>query len=392
MSKQFFSSIDKTVLREIVDDLSDTPNTIAEMFRILFYTDYNSTNYVETVNTGIWLYSFVVFLALDIPFVTIKVITGRIFKRVKQLQRKKYYIIENERRRQIRAERRKIRQRSTLNKCPTPKEFIRAWEGSKTSLAGMLKFGGMVHDLACFVDSSLRFNQSKTKITGRNGGIKAWIRENVPELLPKYQTIMRYHVAAVKIRQHTLINDPMPTALIYDTIEKCQYWSTEEILSHCAKSSTSIIDEMNRSLKVRYLPNKDRIAEFSQKWANKAGFKRDSKDDKQIQKHFNRAINEALKLLREAIEGRVGEYLKQVKATIAEELKASRRKAMKTTKLINGRIKRIKISDTKERTSGIEERKPLSAKIKRWRECKSWLYAVLDKREKMLDEITGKIS
>ena len=308
-------------MREIVDDLSDTPNTIAEMFRILFYTDYNSTNYVETVNTGIWLYSFVVFLALDIPFVTIKVITGRIFKRVKQLQRKKYYIIENERRRQIRAERRKIRQRSTLNKCPTPEEFIRAWEGSKTSLVGMLKFGGMVHDLACYVDSSLRFNQSKTKITGRNGGIKAWIRENVPELLPKYQTIMRYHVAAVKVRQHTQIHDPMPTAMIDDTIEERQTWTTEEILEYSARSCTSIMEVMEKSLRHWYMPDKDLIAASTVKWANKAGFIRESKDDKQIQKHFDHSINEALKFLRKAIESHVTDYLKEVKATIQESLK-----------------------------------------------------------------------
>ena len=386
MSKKPFNNYDPSIFEEIRRGLSDFDKTFARVeLDNIFNSFYLPHPYMY--EWEITLRCLLVFLILDIPFVAIKVLSKRISQRVNYLRRKKYHILENEKRRLLRAERRKIRKRYTLNKCPTPKQFLEAWLKSKTSLAGMLHFGGMVHDLACYVDSSLRFNKSRTRITGRNGGIKAWIRENLPDLLPKYQTIMRYHAAAVKVRQHTQIHDPMPTAMIDDTIEERQTWTTEEILEYSARSCTSIMEVMEKSLRHRYMPDKDLIAASTVKWANKAGFKRESKDDKQIQKHFDHSINEALKFLRKAIESHVTDYLKEVKATIQESLKNARKVSRETTKFVNGRIKRIKTESTLKIT-----RKPLSTKIKKWRECKSWLFAVLDEREMILDEVTGKVA
>jgi hypothetical protein len=69
----------------------------------------------------------------------------------------------------------------------------------------------MMHDLECCVDNCLRFDETGNVI-GRNGGIRGWIAENVPELLPKYKTLMRYKALAVRIRQATETKDPKPTS------------------------------------------------------------------------------------------------------------------------------------------------------------------------------------
>jgi hypothetical protein len=75
----------------------------------------------------------------------------------------------------------------------------------------MIILGGMMHDLECYVDNCLRFDEAGNVI-GRNGGIRGWIAENVPELLPKYKTLMRYKALAVRLRQVTETKDPKPTS------------------------------------------------------------------------------------------------------------------------------------------------------------------------------------
>ena len=139
--------------------------------------------------------------------------------RVNQLQRKayrsKYYAKENVRRRQFAAERRKIRKRATTNPCPTPDEFRTAFSRVGESVKAKLLFGGMVHDLACYVDSCLRYD-ANGNIAGRNGGIKAWLADNVPELYPRYKTIMRYKALAMRLRQAMEIKDPTPTSVLLE--------------------------------------------------------------------------------------------------------------------------------------------------------------------------------
>ena len=68
-----------------------------------------------------------------------------------------------------------------------------------------------MHDLECYVDNCLKFDEAGNVI-GRNGGIRGWLADNVPELLPKYKTLMRYKALAVRLRQATGTKDPMPTA------------------------------------------------------------------------------------------------------------------------------------------------------------------------------------
>ena len=129
--------------------------------------------------------------------------------------RSRYYARDNARRRQLAAERRKISRRTTTNPCPTPDKFRAAFARVRESAEAKVLFGGMVHDLACYVDSCLRYDKSGN-IVGRNGVIRAWIAENAPELSPRYKTIMRYKALAMRVRQLAGLKDPQPTSVLLD--------------------------------------------------------------------------------------------------------------------------------------------------------------------------------
>jgi hypothetical protein len=75
----------------------------------------------------------------------------------------------------------------------------------------MILLGGMLHDLECYVDNCLKFDDAGNVI-GRNGGIRGWLADNLPELLPKYKTLMRYKALAIRLRQATGTKDPKPTS------------------------------------------------------------------------------------------------------------------------------------------------------------------------------------
>jgi hypothetical protein len=130
---------------------------------------------------------------------------------LRRVRRPFYYAQEVDRRRSLAIERRKIRRRRTTAPMPTSEELRAAWNERKSSRKAMIILGGMMHDLECYVDNCLRFDETGNVI-GRNGGIRGWIAENVPELLPKYKTLMRYKALAVRIRQATETKDPKPTS------------------------------------------------------------------------------------------------------------------------------------------------------------------------------------
>ena len=129
--------------------------------------------------------------------------------------RTRYYARDNERRRRLAAERRRITRRTTLNPCPTPEQFLEAFEKRNESVEARVRFGGMVEDLECYVDNCLRYN-ANGEICGRNGGIKAWIANNLPQLNGRYKTIMRYKTLAKRLRQAAGISDPVPASAVYD--------------------------------------------------------------------------------------------------------------------------------------------------------------------------------
>ena len=132
---------------------------------------------------------------------------------LRALRRPFYYLREKERRRKLAAERRKIVRRMTTAPMPTPEAILSAWNERKASREAMIRLGGLLDDLSCHVDSCLRFDEDGTVI-GRNGGIREWLSEHIPELSPKYKTLMRYKALATRLRQATGTHDPTPTSAL----------------------------------------------------------------------------------------------------------------------------------------------------------------------------------
>ncbi len=134
---------------------------------------------------------------------------------LRRIQRPIYYAREKRRRQELAIERRKIRRRSTTAPMPTPTDIHAAWEARKESKARMILLGGMLHDLECYVDRRLFFDDAGN-IVRRAGGIRGWLRENLPDLAPHYKTLMRYKAMAIRLRQAMGLHDPVPTSALLE--------------------------------------------------------------------------------------------------------------------------------------------------------------------------------
>jgi len=128
-------------------------------------------------------------------------------------RRPRYYAAENERRRALAAERRKIRARATTNACPTREAILEAWNRRKDSHEAAIRFGSLLEDLECYLDNSLRRNEDGV-IVGRNPGVKGWLCDNLPEISEKYTTAMRYKAVAKKLKQVADLADPTPADVV----------------------------------------------------------------------------------------------------------------------------------------------------------------------------------
>ena len=128
-------------------------------------------------------------------------------------RRPKYYAAENERRRALAAERRRIRRRRTTNACPTREAVLEAWNHRKDSHEAAIRFGSLLEDLECYLDNSL-LRADDGLIVGRNPGIKGYLADNLPEILEKYTTAMRYKAAAKKLKQVVELADPTPAEVV----------------------------------------------------------------------------------------------------------------------------------------------------------------------------------
>ena len=163
---------------------------------------------------------------------------------LRSLRRPFYYARETERRRRMAAERRKLNRRYTTAPAPTPEALLAAWEARKESREAMIRLGGMLHDLECYVDNCLKIDESGA-VVGRNGGIRGWIRENLPELAPKYKTLMRYKALAIRLRQATDTRDPTPTSAL---LEGPRHEAVEEILSDPAPVFSRVFGALEHRL------------------------------------------------------------------------------------------------------------------------------------------------
>ena len=135
--------------------------------------------------------------------------SGRVDALRGAMRRPLYYARENDRRRALAAERRRIRRRTTENPCPTREQILDAWLHVKDSHEATIRFGGLIEDLECYLDNSLIRNEEGA-IVGRCPGVKGWLKDNVPTLWLRYTTVMRYKAAAKKLRQLAGLSDPTP--------------------------------------------------------------------------------------------------------------------------------------------------------------------------------------
>ena len=151
------------------------------------------------------------------PLVAIAFLHRGISRRIAALRNKAarpaHYEAEKARRREMAAERRRVRRRSTLNPCPGRESLREAWKHVRDSKESLIHFGSMMQDLECYVDNSLRMDESG-RIVGRNAGIKGWLWDNLPELAEHYSLVMRYKAAAKKLRQVVGLADPTPVEAV----------------------------------------------------------------------------------------------------------------------------------------------------------------------------------
>ena len=151
------------------------------------------------------------------PLVAVSLLRRALSRRIAALQnraaRPMHYEAEKARRRAMAEERRRVRRRATTSPCPSKEALLDAWRHVRDSKEALVRFGSMVQDLECYVDSSLRMDEYG-RIVGRNAGIKGWLGENLPELAEHYSMVMRYKAAAKKLRQVVGLADPTPVAAV----------------------------------------------------------------------------------------------------------------------------------------------------------------------------------
>ena len=174
---------------------------------------------------------------------------------LRAVRRPFYYARETARRRALAAERRKVSRRTTTAPEPTPADVLAAWERRKDSKADMIRLGGMLHDLECYVDNALRFNGAGD-VVGRNGGIRGWLRENLPELFPKYKTLMRYKAMAIRLRQATGTKDPTPTSALLGNETRSANGTMHEVVRELLKDFRMAFSSLEEGLAQRLAPER----------------------------------------------------------------------------------------------------------------------------------------
>ena len=198
---------------------------------------------------------------------------------LRQIRRPFYYARETERRRRLAEERRKIKRRTTTAPMPTPEDVLAAWNLRKESREAMVRLGGLLQDLECYVDNRPRID-SYGNIVSRGGGIRGWLKACLPELSPKYKTLMRYKALAVRLRQATGTKDPTPTSKILE--EPCDRTITNLLsdatpifsifiseLDHLISPDTVFLDAPRRNplLRKKQLPPQEKAKSTKQEFS-----------------------------------------------------------------------------------------------------------------------------
>ncbi len=94
---------------------------------------------------------------------------------------------------------------------PTPEALLAQYDKAKGRgpVEEKIRLGSMMLDIEAAVDSSLVHDPSG-EIVGRNAGVRGWIAENCPELIPHYASLMGYRRLADEFRKVHGLRDPHP--------------------------------------------------------------------------------------------------------------------------------------------------------------------------------------
>jgi hypothetical protein len=141
------------------------------------------------------------------------VMRRKIDQHLHHLRRPSYYETERARRLGLTEQRRRIRQRTTINTRPDAGQLREAFIHARDSVGNMIRLGSLMEDLECYIDNSLIFGEDG-KIVARKGGIRRYIQSEIPDLYKSYKTLMRYKALARRFRQAVGISDPLPAASV----------------------------------------------------------------------------------------------------------------------------------------------------------------------------------
>ena len=99
--------------------------------------------------------------------------------------------------------------------APTGDEVREQFEKARGrgKVAEKIRLGSMLLDAEATTDSSL-IRDGDGEIVGRNGGLRGWIVDNCPELLPHYAALTGYRRLAWEARDAEDLFDPVPAELL----------------------------------------------------------------------------------------------------------------------------------------------------------------------------------
>lgn len=139
---------------------------------------------------------------------------------VHKARRPTYYDTEAQKRfakiQEQRSKSHRIRHRSSILYPPAPAELLAAWEQAsiRGNVKDKLRLGAMMATVEAVVNNDLIRNETG-EIVGRKPGVRGWLKENCPELLSHYKSLMHYKVLADKEQIVCGLSDPYPAEVLY---------------------------------------------------------------------------------------------------------------------------------------------------------------------------------
>ena len=117
--------------------------------------------------------------------------------------------------------------RTTLNSAPTPDQLLQAFNHRNDSPADMIRLGSLLEDIEALF--GVGYERTDDLLGGTlvdwdapwQTGIRGWLRQ-VPVLLAKYKTLMRYKKLSADFRKVIGLKDPYPTAWVFDRRHDCR--------------------------------------------------------------------------------------------------------------------------------------------------------------------------